>query len=549
MTADASALASDSRTVAMWTLVSRITGLGRVAALAAVLGPTFFGNLFQTALMIPYVICELMAGSLITAMLAPHLVRALDGEGRLAAQRLARGFAGVVLPMFAVVALLGMLAAPLLLSLLTLAVDDPVVRAEQRALGWVLLLCLLPQIVLYGVAGIGIAVQHAHRRFAFATAAPVIENVAMVAVLGLTAVWFGIGLDVHHVTLPQVLLLGLGSTLAVGLHAAAQWWGAWRLGIALLPRAGWRDPQVRRIVRMAALSSGSSGLNSIGLLALMVAAGQFPGGAVAFQIANNLFNLPIALCARPIAAAQLPLLSRCFARHALAEFQATYRYSLRLTLFIALPAGLMFLGLPEVVAAAVALGEMRTPEAITLIAASISGLGLGIVSEAAFIVATSASYARHDAASPLHAMAIRLAIVLVGVSLPPSVGHDEITLWHLGLAAAAASACAAGYLHWRLGRALPRPVAGGVWPPADLGPALDLGIAAMAVLPAALIARQLPIGQGGIVTGLAQAALLLGLAGGLYLLAQHLRGSHQLRSLLGRAAGVEPSSAESGTPP
>lgn len=542
MTVEASELASDSRTVAVWTLVSRITGFGRVAALAAVLGPTFFGNLFQTSLMIPYVICELMAGSLITATLAPHLVRALDGEGRLAAQRLARGFAGTVLPLFAAVALLGMLAIPQLLSLLTLAVDDPAVRARQQALGWTLLVCLLPQIVLYGIAGIGIAVQHAHRRFAFATAAPVIENVGMITVLALTAGLFGIGLDVDAVTLPQVLLLGLGSTFAVGLHAAAQWWGAWRLGIVLLPRAGWRDPEVRRIVRIAAMSSGSSGLNSIGLLALMVAAGQFPGGAVAFQIASNLFNLPIALCARPIAAAQLPLLSRSFARSALDEFQATYRYSLRLTLFIALPAALLFLGLPEILAAAVSLGEMRSPAAIMLVAASISGLGLGIVTEAAFIVSTSAAYARHDAASPLHAMAIRLAIVLAGVALPPSVGHDELTLWHLGLAASLASATAAGYLHWRLVRALPPPVAGaGFWP------AANLGIAMVAVAPAALIASWLPGGQGGIVISLTEGGLLVALAGGIYLGLQYLRGSSELHSLIGRARAPDRESVKSGT--
>ena len=106
--------------------------------------------------------------------------------------------------------------------------------------------------------------------------------------------------------------VGLGMRTASGVVLVA----GGLLTLALLPRAGWRDGQVRRIVRMAALSSGSSGLNSIGLLALLVAAGQIPGGAVAFQIASNLFNLPIALCARPVASAQLPLLSRSFARSA-----------------------------------------------------------------------------------------------------------------------------------------------------------------------------------------------------------------------------------------
>ena len=219
---------------------------------------------------------------------------------------------------------------------------------------------------------------------------------------------------------------------------------------------------MRGILRIAALSSGSSGLNSVGLLTLMVAAGQVPGGAVAFQIASNFFNLPIALCARPIASAQLPLLSGHHGRGAAGDFHATYRYSLRLALLIALPASLVFVGVPELLARCVAMGDMRTPEAIALIAAAISGLGLGIVAESAFVVSTSAAYARHDAASPLQAMMIRLAVLLCGVALAPSAGRDDLTLWHLGLAGAAASIAAALYLYWRLvrrpgiGRALPR---------------------------------------------------------------------------------------------
>jgi len=43
----AASAAGDSITVAVWTLVSRITGLLRFAVVGAVLGPTFFGNTYQ----------------------------------------------------------------------------------------------------------------------------------------------------------------------------------------------------------------------------------------------------------------------------------------------------------------------------------------------------------------------------------------------------------------------------------------------------------------------------------------------------------------------
>jgi putative peptidoglycan lipid II flippase len=46
-------IAGDSVAVAGWTMISRITGFGRFVAIAAVLGPTFFGNLFEATNLLP----------------------------------------------------------------------------------------------------------------------------------------------------------------------------------------------------------------------------------------------------------------------------------------------------------------------------------------------------------------------------------------------------------------------------------------------------------------------------------------------------------------
>lgn len=538
---DEAALATDSRTVAIWTLVGRLSGFARVAALAAVLGPTFFGNLFQTALFVPYLIGELLAGSLLPAMLAPHLVRCLDRGGGAEASRLLGGVLSVALPAMLAVVLVATAAVPLLLPLLTLAVDDPAIRAEQLRLGWPLLLAVLPQILCSGLAGIGIAVQHAHRRFALATAAPVLENVGVIVVLGLAAALYGVGRDVHEVGLGQVLLLGLGSTTAVAVHAAVQWWGVRRLGIRIAPRAGWRDPEVRRICRMALPSSGLTVLNGSAFLVLLVASGQIPGGAVAFQIAFNFFNLPIALCARPLAAAQLPLLARSFARAALTDFHTTYHGSLRLALFVAIPAGLLFVGIPQVLATAVAFGEMRDPAAIALVGGALAGLGLGILGEVVIVVATSAAYARHDAAAPMWAMAIRVTVTLVGI-LAARAGDGVASLLEIGLVASAAALAAAIHLHGVQHRALPAVSLG-----SKTGVLLDLAVGLVAIAPAAVIAHRWfdPTATSGV--ALLAAALLAAFAVGLYLAIQRARRSTELRCLLDTLGlGASGSSRSSG---
>src|SRR5690348_10587151 len=63
--------------VAGWTLVSRVTGLLRVLVAGAVLGPTFFANIFQATNVVPNVTFNLLAGWALTALIVPPLVAAL----------------------------------------------------------------------------------------------------------------------------------------------------------------------------------------------------------------------------------------------------------------------------------------------------------------------------------------------------------------------------------------------------------------------------------------------------------------------------------------
>lgn len=523
------ALAADSRTVAAWTLLSRVSGFGRVGAMAAVLGPTYFGNLFQTANLLPNIIHELLTGSLIAAMLVPPLVRCADGHDRDRVRQLANGFLGVLLLAFAVVIVLSMLGGSLLLGLMTLAVDDAAVREQQHRLGWLLLAVFMPQLLFYGIASTAVAVQHAHRRFALSAAAPALENVGVIAVMLAAAVTFGVGMDADEVTTPQLLFLGIGCTAAVAAHSAAQWWGAYRVGVPLWPRAGWRDPEVRRIIRLAVPSSGYTALNGSIYFGLLVVASGVPGGAVAVQIGFNFFYLPIALGARPVVAAGLPRLSRSFARGELAGFASTYRSSLALTCFIALPGALLFVAMPETLARAVSFGEMATVAGVALVAAAIGSLAPGIIGEAAFLVSTSASYARQDAVAPLVAMVLRGVIAFAGMAVAFAAVDGIAVLWVLGLSCSAAMLVSAAWLHALQARALPAPAASGGWRLAG-----DLGAAVAALGPGLLVAHGLGGMDGFGVGAVAVAGAAVGASGLAYLLIQWLRGSTELGSLLGR---------------
>jgi putative peptidoglycan lipid II flippase len=371
------------------------------------------------------------------------------------------------------------------------------------------------------------AVQNAHRRFALAAAAPAFENLAVMAVMATSALLFGIGTPLDQITTPQLLLLGLGTTVAAALQAGVQWWGAYRASVPLLPIAGWADPEVRRLLRLALPSSGYAALNAANYLGLLVAAGGIPGGAVAFQIGVNFFSLPVAIGAKPLAIAQLPRLARSFNQQAFQAFQATYRSSLELTMFIALPAAVLFVGIPDVLAKAISFGDMATAAGIGLVVASIASLGPGIVGDAAFVVSTSASYARRDAASPLAAMDIRSAITFMGVALAVVVMRDLAVLWTLGIGFSAANLLAAAYLHGRQTRALPSIPE--VTPRHWIG---DLAAALVALIPSLLVAHWLEGATLGGVGPVLVAGAAIAASGIAYLAVQWVRGSDALTTLV-----------------
>jgi putative peptidoglycan lipid II flippase len=362
-------LISDSRIVAVGALVSRITGFGRMAAAAAVLGPTFFGNLFQITATLPNTIYLVAIGTLSAAILVPPLVQHSDHGSPDKLRRFAGALLGMILMELVGIGVLSAFAAPLLLRALTVGVSDPTIRDQQMRLGLPLLLLVIPQVALYGIVGMGMAVQQAQHRFALAAFAPALENLVNIAVLVASALLFGVGADMAVIRLPNLLLLGGGSTLAVAAHAGLQWYGAYRAGVPLWPRLDWGDPDVRLVLRRSIASIGYVGCDFFAFLLLLVIAGAIPGGVAAVQITHNLVKFPVAMSAIALGSAQLPRLSACVQRQDMQAFGSMYEAGLRLSLFIAVPAAAMLTGVPEVFAGAVAFGAMKTPAGIALIAA------------------------------------------------------------------------------------------------------------------------------------------------------------------------------------
>jgi putative peptidoglycan lipid II flippase len=451
-----SALARTSLSIALWTLVSRVTGFARIAVTAAVLGPTYFGNTFQAVNSLPNtIVYQLLMGSLFVSLLVPSLVPHADAGRPQAVERLVGAFLSLVTGAFAVVSLLAVVCAPVLLHLFTAAVPDAATASAQQHVAFLFLVMTLPQTICYGVVSCAIAVMNAYGRFTLAVAAPCLENLVTIAALGSTAVIFGTRREVTDVSTGEIVLLGLGASGAVALHAAAQWWGVHRLGIRFRLRAGWRDEDVRALLRRVRPSFSFAALDTLRTLVILAVVNEVAGGVIAFQLALQLTFLVLALGVTPVATALLPQLSRLHAAARLQEFRDEMTRGAALVYFLVVPAVAAYVVLVEPLSRAVSFGEMSRSTGVVLVAVSVLAMAPGILAESWFYLAYQASYARHDARTPLIAQLVGTAVSLAGVAVAIAVPASPAVLAVLGASLSAGQVTSAWHLRRSLRRALP----------------------------------------------------------------------------------------------
>ncbi len=435
----------DSMLVSVGTSLARLTGVVRVVVIGAVLGPTTFGNAFQITNSLPNLIYYgFLAGALVSSLLVPALVKHLVAGARTEVPMVARGFLGLALIGSAATVPVMVLGLPLLLRVAS-AGTAAGAAAEQVRLVTVLAVLTAPQILLYAVAGTGAAVMYAHRRFALPACAPALENVGMIAVFAVGGAAYGTRRAGGTVPTGELLLLGLGATVAVAMHAGLQWWGARRCGVTLVPGRGWAVPEVRAIVSRAMRSMAQAGLLATQTVAMLVVMSRVPGGVVALQIALNFYFLPLALIATPVGLAVLPRLARLHQSGDVATFWDSYARGVMLALFLVLPASLGYVALARPLARVVGVGQMATAQGYDLVAGALAMLSLGLTGAAVFFISTQACYARDDSRRPLRSMVVQTMVCLglIGVAVVVAPDADLVRT----VAAAYAVGCLAGASH------------------------------------------------------------------------------------------------------
>lgn len=301
-----SGIRRDTMLVTVCTLLSRVSGFGRVMATAAVVGSGSLGDVYQTANMIPNLLFELVAGGVLQAVLLPSFVAARSAGGNDALGEATRATGGVIALGLTAVAVVGMALSPLIARVLLLSEGSQSLADAKVNLMVPMVLVFVPQLVCYGVATVTSAALHARGRYVAAALAPAVNNIIVIAAC--IAYRAARGDQDASLTLTpwQFLLLAGGTTLGVLAFSLTPALALRSAGVRWFPQWRPHHPAVHALRR----SFGWATLSIVGTLVPTAAALLFgngaAGGVAVFVYAFAFYVLPHALIAVTVATTLAP---------------------------------------------------------------------------------------------------------------------------------------------------------------------------------------------------------------------------------------------------
>jgi len=325
-----------ARGLAIATVVSRVTGFARIAALTAVLGLGNLRQAFEVANTLPNTLYELLLGGVLTSTLVPLLVEAKQG-GPEKAIAFAQRILTLVLLATAALSMLAVLVAPVLVRAYNRSPDAAEI---DLSIQWARF--FLPQIFFYALAATVSAVLNTYGRFGAAAWAPVLNNVVVIATVGVFALLPGPATTtVRTLTSAQLLTLGIGTTLGVVAMAVVLLPVLRSTGFRWRLRFDLRGVGLRRMARLGAwvlVYVAATQLAFWVLTALATAVQEQPTYLTAFTV----WQLPHAVVAVSLITVLLPRMSAAAVAGRLPHLRTELDRGLRLSAIILLPAAVAF---------------------------------------------------------------------------------------------------------------------------------------------------------------------------------------------------------------
>ncbi len=343
-------LAGATLGMAVGTLLSRITGVGRVIALTLALGGGGFADGYNLANTTPNIIYDVVLGGVLSATFVPVFVDYLSTRRGKEAWEAISAVVTVTVTILVTATVVFFVLTPSIIDLYTVTNHHADVH-QQQAVAVFLLRWFVPQVACYGLIAVFTALLNTRGKFAAPMFVPIANNLVVIGVL----LWFHAlvphpslaSVDAHHTGL---VLLGIGTTLGVVVQAALLVPSLLRSDLHV--RFLWQpaNQAMRTITRLAGWTFGWVVANQVALVVVLALAdgAKIPGAVSSYTYAYTFFLLPYGVVAVSVMTAVTPSLSARWATDDLPAFRHRMAFGLRAILAIIIPSavGMLILAHP-----------------------------------------------------------------------------------------------------------------------------------------------------------------------------------------------------------
>ncbi|MBI5137175.1 MAG: murein biosynthesis integral membrane protein MurJ [Nitrospirae bacterium] len=435
-------------TIGLFTLLSRILGFIRDMVVARLFGASAVADAFFVAFRIPNLLRELLAEGSMSAAFVPVFTEKLANGSRREAWELASRVFTLLLVVLVAATCLGILVAPLIVSVIAPGFDGD---GRQRELTVLLTRIMFPYLLFIGLSALAMGILNALRAFALPALAPLAFNMGIIG----CALWVAPAMEQPALGLALGVLLGGLGQFAIQLPGLMR--------ARMVPRLAWApgDPDVRRIGRLMLPMLFGLSVTQVNLLVNTLLASFLDEGSVSYlYYGMRLIHFPLGVFGVALATAILPTLSTMAARGDRPAMARGVADALGLVLFVTVPAmaGLIALRGPIVGV----LFERGAFDAAATVgtASAVLAYATGLWAFAGVRIVASTFYALKDTATPVRVAALAMAVnILLNLVLMGPLAHTG-----LALATALAAMLNVGLLLFALGRRLPELDLGAVVP-------------------------------------------------------------------------------------
>lgn len=393
-----SRIAKAAGVVGLATMLSRIFGFIRDMVVAALFGAGLTTDAFFVAFRIPNILRRLLAEGSLTVSFVPVFTEYLKTKAKEDALELADIAFTCLSIILVIISLIGVLLSPVIVSIMA---PGFIKTPAQYELTVFLTRLMFPYIFFISLVALCMGILNSLRHFAAPALSPVVLNIAMILA----------ALFLRDFFQEPIFALAVGVLIGGILQLAMQWPVLVRKGVRLKLNFNFKHPGIQKIATLMLPAAFGAAIYQINIFVSTILASLLPSGSVSYlYYADRIVELPLGVFAIAVGTATLPSFSEQVTGGHFEELKKTISFSLRLILFITIPAMVALIALRVPIISVLFQRGAFDIQATFLTAQALLYYAIGLWAFSVIRVIVSAFYSLQDTKSPMKAAIVALIV-------------------------------------------------------------------------------------------------------------------------------------------